>query len=81
MHTRIQYCERKKKRIIIPIGSTGDAAATIYQEVKTAHDYDYSNYAYLHNYFEALKNETDINKIVEIVIKIVKSQSSAITVP
>ncbi len=68
---------KEKKRIIIPIGSTGDAAAVIYEEVKSAHDNDNSNYSYLHNYMEALKSETDINTIVKIVMEIVKSQSSA----
>lgn len=31
---------KSKKRIIIPIGSTGDAAAVIYEAVKIAHDKD-----------------------------------------
>lgn len=61
---------REKRCVIIPIGSTGDAAATIYTDVKTNKD----QYPYLENYLDMLGTETDIDKIVSTVTKIVKAQ-------
>ena len=66
-----EYQIAKEKRcVIIPIGSTGDAAATIYADVKTNKD----QYPYLEKYLDILGTETDINKIVSAVTEIVKAQ-------
>ena len=65
---------KEKGCTIIPIGSTGDAAAAIYAAVKTDHEDDNSKYPYLEKYIEALGTETDIDKIVEMVLEIVKAQ-------
>lgn len=58
---------------IIPIGSTGDMAAEIYAEVKSEHESDKSKYAYLGKYMTLLGTETDIDKIVDAVLEIVKN--------
>lgn len=66
-----EYQIAKEKRcVIIPIGSTGDAAATIYADVKTNKD----QYPYLEKYLDMLGSETDIDKIVSTVTEIVKTQ-------
>lgn len=61
---------KKNKCIIIPIGSTGDAAEIIYNEMKN----DKANYPYLEKYFDILGTESDIDKIVGAVIEIVKAK-------
>ncbi len=59
---------REKDNAIIPIGSTGYAAKTILERVKA----DLNSYPYLKPYITPLENETDINKLVEIVMVIIK---------
>ena len=54
----------------MPIGSTGDAAEIIYNEMKN----DKANYPYLEKYFDILGTERDIDKIVGAVIEIVKAK-------
>ena len=54
--------------VIIPVGSTGDAAESIYNEMKEKR----SEYPYLENYFNVLGTEKDIEKIISIVIEIMK---------
>ena len=61
---------KKNKCVIIPIGSTGDAAEIIYNEMKN----DKQNYPYLEKYFDILGKETDIDKIVGAVIEILKDK-------
>ena len=57
-----------KKKIMIPIASTGDAALKIYEEMyKTKEDY-----SYLNNYWEALKNDTDVMRLIETIKNIIK---------
>ena len=65
---------KNKGRMIIPVGSTGDAAAAIYAAAKADHDADNSKYAYLNEYWKALDEETNIDKIVEMILEIVKAQ-------
>lgn len=66
-----EYQIAKEKRcVIIPIGSTGDAASTIYADVKA----NKGQYPYLEKYLDMLGTETDIDKIVSAVIEIVKAQ-------
>lgn len=61
---------KERKRIIIPIGSTGDAAAAIFEEVKT----NKAQYPYLENHLEVLGTQTDIGIIVNSIIDIIQSQ-------
>lgn len=61
---------KKNKCVIIPIGSTGDAAKIIYNEMNDHKEV----YSYLEKYFEILGTETDINKIVGVVLEIVKAK-------
>ena len=56
--------------IIIPIGTTGDAAKQIYDEIKCCKD----DYPYLKEYFDILGIEIDVDKIVDTVVGILKSK-------
>ena len=56
--------------MIIPIGSTGDAAEIIYNEMNDNKE----DYPYLEKYFDILGKETDIDKIVGAVIEILKDK-------
>lgn len=60
----------EKGNMIIPFGSTGYAAKQIFNKVKT----DIADYPYLAKYIDQLEKETDISKLVEIVMAIVKEQ-------
>ena len=52
---------------MIPIASTGDATQQIYDEMyKNKNEYDY-----LTNYWDVLKNETDINKLSKTIKEII----------
>ena len=64
---------RDNKNIIIPIGSTGFMAKEIFDEVKANMD----DYKYLEKYMDALETENNVDKLVEIVIAIVKEQRMA----
>lgn len=55
---------------IIPIGCTGDAATKIYDVVKE----DVAHFSYLEHYMDLLGTESDIDKIVDSVIEIAKTQ-------
>ena len=70
-----EYAIAKQKGcVIIPVGSTGDAAATIYEEVKADYESDNSKYGYLEEHIDLLGTEVDINKIVSAILEIVKGQ-------
>ena len=56
--------------MIIPIGSTGYAAKTILNDVKS----NISDYPYLVSYLDRLETETDVDKLVEIVVEIINNQ-------
>ena len=56
-------------RAIIPVGSTGYAAKKIYDEVNG----NISDYPYLMDYIDQLGIETNPNKLVSIIIKIIDS--------
>lgn len=60
---------KKNNCVVIPMGSTGDAAEVIYNEVKNS-----GNYTYLDNYLNILGTETDIDKIVNVVVEIAKAK-------
>lgn len=61
---------KERKCIIIPIGSTGDAAATIYADLKTNKD----QYPYLEKYLDILGTQTDIDIIVNAIMDIIQLQ-------
>ena len=61
---------KSKGNLIIPIGSTGYAAKKIFDIVKA----DIADYPYLSKYIDLLETETDVDKLVEIVIKIINEQ-------
>lgn len=61
------------KNVIIPIGSTGFVAKEIFDEVKSK----INDYKYLEKYMDILENETDVDKLVEVVLAIVKEQRMA----
>ena len=61
-------CQLGKK--IIPVGSTEGAAKIIYKKVKK----DIDKYSYLKKHIIDLEKETDINKLVKLIYKIVKEQ-------
>lgn len=63
---------KEKGNMIIPLGSTGYAAKQIFDRVKT----DIADYPYLVKYIDQLEKETDISKLVEIVMAIVKEQTN-----
>lgn len=60
---------KKGNCIIIPIGTTGDAAKQIYDEMSACGD----DYPYLEKFFDILGTSTDVNAIVNAVLKILKS--------
>ncbi|ETJ99320.1 SIR2-like domain protein [Eubacterium nodatum ATCC 33099] len=61
-------CEQNK--LIIPVGSTGGAARVIYDTVKN----NMGEYSYLNEYIDALGTETEPDKLVELICKIIKAQ-------
>ena len=68
---------RKKGKIIIPVASTGYAAKTIMEEIKK----DIGNYSYLKDELSILENETDVQKLTDTIIRILKKlQNMTITV-
>ena len=61
---------KAKGNVIIPVGITGYAANYILNEIKK----DISNYSYLRDYLYILENETNIDKLVNTIIDIVRNQ-------
>lgn len=57
-------------KIIIPLGSTGYMAKEIFDEIKN----DKERYSYLRPYWDVLETETDIDRLIQVVIKIAKEQ-------
>ena len=64
---------KQNKCMIIPIGSTGDAAKYIYNDIKS----NIEDYSYLKEYIDILGTETDIETIIDTVIKIIKMRRIA----
>ena len=56
--------------MIIPLGSTGDAAAQIYAEINEEKE----AYPYLEDYWSVLSSEDDVDKLVKAVISIAEKQ-------
>ncbi len=65
---------KDKDCVIIPLGCTGDAATDIYNSVKDEMKKDDMAYLYLRKNIDELGAETDIDKLVNIVMSIVKEQ-------
>lgn len=61
---------KSKGNIIIPIGTTGFVAKAILDNVKR----DIANYAYLSDYIDVLEKETNIDQIIQCVVKIITSK-------
>ena len=61
---------KEKGNVIIPIGSTGYAAKTIFNMVRA----DCANYSYLNSFLDLLESETDIDKLIEAIKAIIKNQ-------
>lgn len=61
---------RENKNIIIPIGSTGFMAEKIWDEVKA----NLSDYKYLEKYITVLETETEVNRLIQVIITIAKEQ-------
>lgn len=59
---------KNRGNVIIPIGSTGDAAKKIFDEVKS----NIKDYPYLSGFIDKLENETNIDSIIFVVLKILK---------
>ena len=62
---------KEKGNLIIPIGSTGFAAKTIYYEVKMHID----EYPYLIDYIDQLGTEVNTDKIVKLIVEIINNQT------
>lgn len=56
------------KRFIIPVGVTGYSALEIQKDMEIHKD----EYPYLQNYWEDLRNEKDINALVQLILTIIK---------
>lgn len=61
---------RDNSKLIIPVGSTGGAAAEIYAQVKQ----DIATYPYLTGVIDELATETDPNRLVDLVCGIIRKQ-------
>ena len=61
---------KRMGKIIIPAGSTGGVATLIYKEVKS----NIGQYPYLKDHLHALGKETDKERLIEIICKIIKNQ-------
>ncbi len=58
---------KEKRKIIIPIASTGFAAKKFFDEMKES-----SDYAYLNDYWDILETEKDLTKVFSTIDKIIK---------
>lgn len=64
---------RAKGKILIPIGSTGYMAKELFDEMRT----EAARYPYLEGHWDVLEKETDVDRLVDEVMKIVKEQQTA----
>lgn len=68
MIEEFDIAKKDPRKIIIPIGSTGGAAKLIYDEVKS----NITSYPYLEKVINSLLKEEDSNRIIEIILDIIK---------
>ncbi|MOA60791.1 hypothetical protein D3C78_1857690 [compost metagenome] len=61
---------KKQQKIIIPVGSTGGASETIYNEVKRNSEC----YPYLTEYLDELGQVSDADSLIELIYCIIKGQ-------
>ncbi|MBQ7274515.1 MAG: SIR2 family protein [Clostridiales bacterium] len=66
---------RDMKRVIIPVGCTGDVAAKIFTFVEE--DHRKGEYRYLDDYISILKEEMDVDKLIDSILAILNSQRIA----
>ena len=59
-------------KMIIPVGSTGYAAKAIMDEIRGDLD---SKYAYLKDEWDVLEKETDIDKLVGAVLRVIEREN------
>lgn len=57
---------KSKGRLVIPIGSTGDVARKILEDIK----HNKELYSYIEDSVDALEKEKDVDRIIETVLKI-----------
>jgi hypothetical protein len=60
---------KRMNKIIIPIGSTGNAAKIVFDEVKQ----NIAQYPYLQEQLEVLETNTNENELVDAIQKIIKN--------
>ncbi len=60
----------KNGKIVIPIGSTGYMARELLDYIKE----HFEDFIYLKNYIDDLYRETEVNKLVDLILKIIKNQ-------
>lgn len=61
---------KEQKKMIIPIGSTGGASATIYSEVQQ----NIVSYPYLKNHIDKLSQVSDVSLLIDLISSIIKEQ-------
>ncbi|WP_245698731.1 SIR2 family protein [Salimicrobium album] len=60
---------KKQNKYIIPVGITGHASKTIYEEIRN----DSTNYDYLQGHLETLAEEKEPEKLIKHIIMLIKS--------
>lgn len=60
----------KKGRVVIPVGSTGYMAKELLEIAKN----DSEKYSYLDKYISELESQTDVNKLVNLILDIINEQ-------
>ncbi len=68
MIEEFNIAKKDQRKIIIPIGSTGGAAKIIYDEVKA----NILKYPYLEKVIDNLLEETNIDKLISIILDIIR---------
>jgi hypothetical protein len=61
---------KEQKKVIIPIGSTGGASATIYSEVQQ----NIVSYPYLKDHIDKLSQVSDVSLLIDLIYSIIKEQ-------
>lgn len=61
---------KEQKKVIIPIGNTGGATATIYAEVQQ----NIGSYPYLKDHIDKLSQVSDVSLLIDLIYSIIKEQ-------
>ncbi|XID95609.1 SIR2 family protein [Paenibacillaceae bacterium WGS1546] len=59
-----------QKKVIIPVGSTGGTALTIFNEVKR----NIEDYPYLTKFLDELSQPSDVNSLIELIYRVIQDQ-------